>query len=87
VGIEVGAEIILYKDAMNGRPGYRTGIRPNHKIRETGYIFFGEITFGNDVWLKPGGTIFGKINCVIACQDRPLFKEGYYWPISDLCRK
>lgn len=82
-GIILKAEIGLFKENMAGRLGYRTGVRPNHRVPGREYFFLGEITFETEDWLSPGDTRIGMVNCVIASKDRPLFKPGFKWEIFE----
>jgi len=76
-------EIGLHKSCMEGRPGYRSGIRPNHWIPGRDYTFLGEVEFLDRSLLAPGETCEATIKCIIASQDREHFKPGFAWHICE----
>jgi hypothetical protein len=79
LNIEVG----LHKSCMEGRPGYKSGVRPNHWIPGRDYTFLGQIGFSDRELLKPGESCKARINCIIASQDKELFKPGFTWHICE----
>jgi len=81
--IEIEAEIGLHDNCMKDRPGYRSGVRPNHWIPGREYCFIGEIRFKTNEWLKPGDEDIAIISCLIASQDKKLFQPGFAWHITE----
>ncbi|WP_345875438.1 hypothetical protein [Shewanella algae] len=77
------AEVGLHQSCMEGRKGYGTGIRPNHWIPGRDYTFLGQIEFSDRDLLKPGESCEATINCIVASQDKELFKPGFAWHICE----
>ena len=77
--IEVG----LHELNMQGRPGYKSGVRPNHWIPGRDYPFIGQIDFDEPELLKPGDSCIASSNLYIVSQDRELFVPGFTWHICE----
>src|SRR6478735_3990975 len=47
-------EVSLNPSAMANRPGFGSGVRPNHWIPGRHYTYIGQLDFKDREWLKPG---------------------------------
>ncbi|WP_211219911.1 hypothetical protein, partial [Simiduia agarivorans] len=79
-------EIGLHESCMQGRPGYRSGVRPNHWMPGKDYTFMGQVDFiGRDL-LSPGECCEAIVKCIIPVQDLGLFEPGFIWQICEANR-
>ena len=76
-------EFSLDGEAMKGRVGYKSGIRPNHWMPGRDYTFFGKLDFVNQEWLQPGETCVADGRFVIAEQDQERFVPGFSWQVGE----
>jgi hypothetical protein len=75
-------EVALDEAAMRGRPGYYSGVRPNHRMPGRDYTFIGQLDFVDRELLQPGECCQARGTFVIAEQDRSKFQAGFTWPIA-----
>ena len=76
-------EFTLDAAAMKGRPGYRSGVRPNHWMPGREYAFVGQLDFVDREWLRPGEMCEAKGNFIIPEQDLPSFLPGFAWQVGE----
>lgn len=79
-------QFALSAEAMQSRPGFRTGIRPNHWLHDRDYAFVGQLDFTDREWLKPGETCTSTVTLLIALQDRDRFVPGLVWQVGEAKR-
>ena len=84
--IEATVRFALDADAMKGRPGFRSGIRPNHWIQDRDYTFMGKLDFVDREWLRPGEECTATVTLLIAEQDRERFVRGFTWQVGESVR-
>ena len=84
--LECIVEVTLDAEAMRGRPGYRSGVRPNHWMPGQAYAFVGQLDFLDRDWLRPGESCEAKGRFRIAEQDRSEFVPGFTWDIGEARR-
>ena len=80
------AQVIVSLDAeaMAGRPGYRTGIAPNHRIRGRDMRYFiGALFFEDRQLLRPGESATAKGKFIVYKADLPLFEPGFRWELCE----
>jgi hypothetical protein len=82
-GIRGVVEFTLDGVAMRGRPGYRSGIRPNHWMPGRGYTFMGHLDFMDREWLRPGETCQARVSFIIPEQDLTQFVPGLTWEVGE----
>ena len=75
-------EFGLNSDSKLEFNGYRTGIRPNHWIRNKQYTVIGQIDFLDCEWLKPGESCRAICSFYAPKQDEKLFVSGFKWDIG-----
>ncbi len=83
VGLVARVEFALDAKAMEGRPGYRSGIRPNHQMPGRSYNFIGQIDFPDREWLRPGEACEASGSFIVAEQDRASFVPGFTWRVAE----
>jgi hypothetical protein len=76
-------ELALDGEAMQGRRGYRSGVRPNHWMPGREYAFIGQLDFVGREWLKPGETCEARGSFIIAEQDAGSCIPGLSWPVGE----
>lgn len=76
-------EVALDATAMHGRDGYRTGVRPNHRMPGRDYTFIGQLDFQDREWLRPGETCLATARLLVADQDLARFHPGFRWAIAE----
>lgn len=81
--IDALVEIGLYEQCMKDRPGYKSGVRPNHWMPGREYCFMGQLEFTDREWLKPGDSCIANGKFIIASQDVKSFVPGYAWHICE----
>ncbi|CAN4278975.1 hypothetical protein LJR125_001855 [Pseudoxanthomonas sp. LjRoot125] len=81
------AEISLDQSAMFGRPGFGSGIRPNHRLPGRDYYVFGQIDFIDIDWLVPSETCEATCVFVVPKQDVATFVPGFRWEFSEGIRR
>jgi hypothetical protein len=81
--LSLAVEVELDGEAMRGRPGYRSGVRPNHMMPGRDYFFIGQLDFIDRDLLRPGEKCKASGLFVIAEQDRVRFISGFSWMISE----
>jgi hypothetical protein len=82
-GIAATVELALDAIAMKGRPGYRSGIRPNHWMPGREYTFIGSLIFVDREWLTPGEKCKAKGSFIIPEQDLVNFVPGLIWQVGE----
>lgn len=75
--------LTLDAKAMDGRPGYRSRIRPNHRIPGREQYFIGQLEFSDREWLKPGEECEARGSFIIAATDRAFFTPGLVWEVCE----
>ena len=74
----------LDADAMRGGEGWRSGIRPNHRIPGRGSeMFMGMLSFLDREWLRPGECTEASGSFLIMPIDEPLFVPGFSWELCE----
>ena len=68
---------------MAGRPGYHTGIRPNHRMPGRDYYFIGQLDYSDREWLRPGEVCEASGSFIVAEQDRGKFLPGFEWDVCE----
>ena len=81
--IETRLEVELDAEAMRGRLGFKTGIRPNHWLPGREYTFVGKLDFTDREWLRPGEKCTAVGHLIIAEQDLGSFVPGFTWQIGE----
>jgi hypothetical protein len=81
--IAATVELALDAVAMMGRPGYRSGIRPNHWMPGRDYTFMGSLIFADREWLTPGEKFEAKGRFIIPEQDLVGFVPGLTWQVGE----
>ena len=76
-------EVGLHQSCMDGRSGYRSGIRPNHWIPGRDYTFIGQLEFIGQDLLAPGESCQATIKCILPVQDMERFQPGFIWHICE----
>ena len=61
-------------DAMKGRPGFRSGVRPNHWMPGRDYALTGQLDFLGREWVKPGERCDALGTFIVPEQDRSSFR-------------
>jgi hypothetical protein len=82
-GLSALVEFELDSAAMAGRPGYISGVRPNHWMPGRGYAIFGQLDFVDREWLRPGETCEARGSFIIAEQDLASFVPGFAWEVGE----
>ena|SRR5690606_9439841 len=76
--------VCLDAAVMRGREGWRTGIRPNHRIPgRDDEMFVGMLTFSDREWLRPGECTEANGRFMIMPIDEPLFVPGFSWELCE----
>lgn len=76
--------VCLDAGAMRGREGWRTGIRPNHRIAgRANEMFMGMLEFSDREWLRPGECAEAIGSFMIMSVDMPLFVAGFSWELCE----
>ena len=76
--------VTLDAKAMAGRPGFKSGIRPNHRIPGHGTrCFIGALTFEGKDWLRPGESTKAEGKFIVYTSDVPLFEPGFRWNLCE----
>ncbi len=73
----------LYSSCMEGRSGYKSGIRPNHWIPGRDYAFPGQLEFYGKEIVAPGEDCAAVIKCMVPKQDAESFKPGFTWHVCE----
>lgn len=81
--LELRVVVGLHESCMNGRLGYKSGVRPNHWIPGRDYTFLGQVEFEGRGILRPGESCNATVKCIVATQDIELFKPGFAWHICE----
>lgn len=81
--LELRIEFGLYAECMAARPGYRTGVRPNHRFPGREDCFIGQVNFIGVEILRPGESCEAVMQCVVAVKDRELFVPGFSWEVCE----
>jgi hypothetical protein len=84
--IEATVKFALSAEAMKGRAGFRSGIRPNHWLQDREYTFVGQLDFIDRDWLRPGEECAATVTLLIAEQDRDRFVPGFSWQVGESVR-
>jgi hypothetical protein len=84
--IEATVRFALHAEAMKGRAGFRSGVRPNHWLQDRDYTFMGKLDFIDREWLRPGEECTATVTLVIAEQDRERFVPGFTWQVGESVR-
>ncbi|ANO52052.1 hypothetical protein BA177_13335 [Woeseia oceani] len=88
-GSTMSATIKVTLDAtrMAGRPGYKNGVRPNHRIPgRRNEVFMGALYFKDREILKPGESCVAEGKFIIYSKDESLFVPGFCWEICEASR-
>lgn len=78
--------LALDAEAMKGRPGFRSGVRPNHWIPGRDYALTGQLDFLGREWLRPGEQCAALGTFIVPEQDRSSFVPGFTWNIGEGAR-
>ena len=81
------ADISLDEVAMTGRPGFGSGIRPNHHLPGRDYCVVGQLNFADLEWLSPGSTCQADCVFVVPEQDVSMFVPGFRWEFFEGVRR
>jgi len=81
--LDMVVEFGLHQSRMEGRDGYTSGVRPNHRIPGRDYTFIGQVEFGDRKTLTPGESCVANMKCIVATQDMDLFKPGFTWHVCE----
>jgi len=81
--IGVTVRFALNADAMRGRAGFKTGIRPNHWMKDREYTFVGQLDFVDRDFLESGSECTATVVLLIAEQDRERFVPGFVWQVGE----
>jgi hypothetical protein len=81
------AEISLDEAALTGRPGFGSGIRPNHHLPGRDYCVLGQIDFIDVAWLSPGSKCQANCVFVVPQEDVSMFVPGFRWEFSEGVRR
>jgi len=81
--LDVPIECGLYASCMQNRPGYRSGIRPNHWLPGRDYTVIGQIEFNDCDLLGPGQSCKAICKMIVPVSDAVLFVPGYTWHICE----
>jgi len=74
----------LDPDAMQGRAGYKPGVRPNHRIPGAGDQFLmGQLDFGDNGLLEPGRWMPATGHFIVNSSDLPRLQPGFRWEICE----
>lgn len=73
----------LDAEAMKGRPGFRSGVRPNHWMPGRDYALTGQLDFLGREWLKPGEQCAALGIFIVPEQDRSRFVPGFAWQVGE----
>jgi hypothetical protein len=78
------AWVCLDAKQMFGHEGWRTGVRPNHRIPGRGNeMFMGMLTFSDREWLRPGQCAEATVRFMVMPADVPLFVPGFWWELCE----
>jgi hypothetical protein len=83
INLLANVELVLDAKAMAGRLGYRSGIRPNHRMPARNYHFIGQLEFQDREWLRPGERCEARGSFIVAEQDRGNFIPGFTWEVCE----
>jgi len=76
--------VSLDANAMPDRVGWRSGIRPNHRIPGRDHeMFIGTLTFSDREWLRPGECADATGSFMVMPADVPLFVPGFSWELCE----
>ena len=76
--------VCLDAEEMLGREGWRTGVRPNHRIPGRGNeMFIGMLKFLDREWLRPGECAEATGSFMLMPVDVPLFVPGFEWELCE----
>ena len=78
--------VTLDAESMAGRPGYRSGVRPGHRIPGREDFFTGAIFFSDREWIRPGESAEVTGNFRIYSRDADKFVPGFRWHICEADR-
>ena len=81
------AEISLDEAALVGRPGFGSGIRPNHHLPGRDYCVLGQIDFIDMAWLAPGSKCQANCVFVVPQRDVSMFIPGLHWEFYEGARR
>ncbi len=73
----------LDAEAMKGRLGFRSGIRPNHWMPGRDYALTGQPDFLGREWLRPGEQCSALGTFIVPEQDRASFVAGFAWDVGE----
>src|SRR5512139_1094939 len=76
----------LDAEAMKGRAGFRSGIRPNHWMPHRDYAITGHLDFLGRDWLRPGEQCRALGTFIVPEQDRSSFVPGFMWKVGEGAR-
>jgi hypothetical protein len=79
-------EVSLNPSAMANRPGFGSGVRPNHWIPGRHYTYIGQLDFKDREWLKPGESCKAICRFLVPPDDLSLFAPGLAWHICEADR-
>jgi hypothetical protein len=83
VGLDVLVDFGLHADLMPGRPGFRSGVRPNHWVPGWATTFIGQLSFDNREWLRPGEQCVARGSLIVPLQRSPSFVPGFAWHVCE----
>ena len=76
--------VSLSAEAMVGRPGYKSGVRPNHRMPwEKARYFVGSLRFTEEQWLRPGKTLEAEAELIVYRSDLMHFEPGFRWILCE----
>ena len=80
-------KVTLDAKQIAGRPGYKSGVRPNHRIPgRRNEVFMGALYFKDRELLRPGESCEADGKFIISTKDESLFVPGFCWEICEASR-
>jgi hypothetical protein len=83
VGLDAVVDFALHAELMPGRPGFRSGVRPNHWIPGWATTFIGQLSFDDREWLRPGEKCMARASLIIPARERSSFVPGLTWHVCE----